>query len=118
MKFSFSWSTLQIETNEAISDDQQAYAAGYLEGYLTKDLISLHILNTLDDFCDDMSSTCQKVLQFLQDNFNWMNSQIEDHPDDPYWHQVIRFKTNVLFFIFFTILSTSRCNFNYHLRSN
>lgn len=80
---------MQIETNGDQPDNEQAYAAGFLEGFLTKDLISLHILNTIDGFCNDTSdSNCKKLFQFLEENFNWMNDQINNHPDDPYWHQV------------------------------
>lgn len=31
-----SWSVLEIESNENVADEQQAFAAGYLEGKLTK----------------------------------------------------------------------------------
>lgn len=32
----FRWSVLEIESNENIADEQQAFAAGYLEGKLTR----------------------------------------------------------------------------------
>ncbi len=33
------WSTLQIKTNEKFDNEQQAFAAGYLEGFATAELI-------------------------------------------------------------------------------
>ena len=84
--------------------------AGFLEGNLTKgylhlsilnlnfhlikfsikfkDLISLHLLNTVGDFCQDESPECSKLISFLTHNFKWIHEKIEKHPDDPYWHQV------------------------------
>lgn len=37
------WSTLEIESNERMDDHQQAYAAGFLEGKLTKGLIIIDV---------------------------------------------------------------------------
>ncbi|CAF0754477.1 unnamed protein product [Brachionus calyciflorus] len=83
------WSTLEIETNEQASDYDQAYAAGFLEGTLTKDFITLHLMNTVGDFCSDTTtSVCSRLIEFLTNNFEWLNEQILKSPDDPYWHQV------------------------------
>jgi hypothetical protein len=41
----FRWSTLEIETNEFEKDSHQAYAAGFLEGQLTKSAILLFDLD-------------------------------------------------------------------------
>lgn len=82
------WSTLEIETNVEDDNDHQAYAAGYLEGKLTKDLISLHLLNTVGDFCKDSSKSCEKLIAFLKANFKWLMKQIKENEQDPYWHQV------------------------------
>ncbi len=41
----FRWSTLEIETNEFEKDSHQAYAAGFLEGQLTKSAILLFALD-------------------------------------------------------------------------
>ena len=79
---------LEIETNEQMNDFDQAYAAGYLEGATTRDLISLHLQNTIGNFCDDSSTTCSKLIDFLQTNFKWLYKQINQHTDDPYWHHV------------------------------
>ena len=45
-------------------------------------------MNTVGDFCSDSSSVCEKMLNFLNENMNWMFDQIERYSDDPYWHHV------------------------------
>lgn len=83
------WSFLEIETNEKMKDHDQAFAAGLLEGTATRELISLHLINTVGDFCaDDESAQCKKLTRFLTSNFRWMKSMIDQHPEDPYWHHV------------------------------
>ena len=67
---------------------KQAYGAGLLEGYLTKDLINLHLVNTVGDFCETDSPTCSELIQFLTTNWKWIKSQITSNKADPYWHQV------------------------------
>jgi len=52
------------------------------------DLISLHIINNVGDFCNQPSELCTKLIDFLQKNFLWLKNQIESNPDDPYWQQV------------------------------
>lgn len=97
-----SWSLLEIETNEQASDKDQAFGAGLLEGYLSKDLINLHLINTVGDFCEETSETCSDLSNFLIANYRWIQSQIAANKDDPYWHQVnntsrhiINFQLNV-----------------------
>lgn len=80
---------LEIETNEQASDFEQAFSAGLLEGKLTQNLISLHLINTVGDFCsEDDHQSCSKLIDFLTKNFEWINEQIEQNPNDPYWHHV------------------------------
>ena len=40
--FVFSWDFLEVETNGDFTDNEQAYAAGLVEAYLTKDLVIMH----------------------------------------------------------------------------
>lgn len=82
------WSILEIESNVNSKDGHQAYAAGFLEGKLTRDLISLHLLNTVGDFCKDSSESCIKLIEFLKSNFKWLKKKIKENKKDPYWHQV------------------------------
>lgn len=50
------WAFLELHTSAYCDDEKQAYAAGYLEGYLTRDLIWMHWQNMLKGlvayFCD------------------------------------------------------------------
>ncbi len=58
---------------------------------LIKDLIDLHLINTVGDFCSnetDDKDICGKLKAFLVANFNWMLQEIKANKDDPYWQQV------------------------------
>ena len=72
------------------SDSDQAYAAGLVEGYLTKELINYHWINTVQgQFCSEpMPPKCVKMKGFLEKNLEWMRRQIELWKNDPYWHMV------------------------------
>lgn len=85
------WSILEVETNEKADDLVQAYSAGLVEGYSTRALIDLHLLNNVGDFCDKPSAVCDKLINFLEQNFEWISSQIKAHSEDPYWHHVSYF---------------------------
>lgn len=46
-------------------------------------------MNTVGDFCSDTTTlACSKLIDFLTKNFEWINDQIEQNPNDPYWHHV------------------------------
>jgi hypothetical protein len=54
-------------------------------------LISLHLLNTIGNFCKDTVgsvSKCNKVINYLTANFYWIKTQIAANKADPYWYQV------------------------------
>ena len=44
----FRWATFEVTTNGNYPDSVQVRAAGFLEGYLSHELIYLNYLNTLD----------------------------------------------------------------------
>lgn len=49
----------------------------------------MHLINTVGDFCEDPTvAPCNKLIDFLTENFKWIRQEITEHPDDPYWHQV------------------------------
>lgn len=80
---------LEISTNEKFPDEYQAYAAGFLEGYLTKDLIRMHFDNQWANYCDNETAYCKKLDKFFNDNVRHMNEQAAQYRSaDPYWHQV------------------------------
>ncbi|XP_019646656.1 PREDICTED: putative phospholipase B-like 2 [Branchiostoma belcheri] len=84
------WSFLTVTTNEKYNDSVQAYAAGLVEGYLTRDHMYNHWLNTVGAaFCSSKSTFCKNLESFLKTNLAWMKEQIEASGEtDDYWHQV------------------------------
>merc|ERR1712226_263403 len=46
------WSFIEIQTDPKFPDKIQAFAAGYLEGYLSADLIYLFWRNTVENTCN------------------------------------------------------------------
>ncbi|PVD31543.1 hypothetical protein C0Q70_06956 [Pomacea canaliculata] len=72
-----------------LNSSVQAYAAGLAEGFLTRELISLHFLNTIGSFCQNRTtSSCQKLETFLKQNLDWITDNVNANPDDSYWYQV------------------------------
>ncbi|KAL1485769.1 hypothetical protein MTO96_031758 [Rhipicephalus appendiculatus] len=80
---------LEIYTNEKLPDEYQAYGAGFLEGYLTRDLIRMHFDNQWADYCVNETAYCKKLYNFFDENVRHMNEQAEQYRStSPYWHQV------------------------------
>ena len=78
---------MEVYTSDYYNDSMQAYAAGLAEGYITRDLISMHWMNTYEGYCKTpLTSYCQKLQQFLQDNLSWMTEQLAKN--EAYWHHV------------------------------
>jgi len=75
---------LYINTGSQFSDNQQAFAAGYLEGYLTHVRIVQHYNNLLQVFFKN-GSFPQNVNTWLTEQREWFHSQIEANKDDGYW---------------------------------
>lgn len=77
------WAQLQLETNEKMEDDVQAYYAGYLEGFLTSDLIDQQMTNIFhdSDFCEKFSNFTDKLLSSAIE-------RVKKNKDDPFWHEV------------------------------
>ncbi|XP_037286138.2 putative phospholipase B-like 2 [Rhipicephalus microplus] len=83
------FSFLDLYTNEELPDDHQAYAAGFLEGYLTQDLIRMHYNNMWANYCKDEEAYCERLSSFLQQNMRFMVKNVNmHHLRVPYWHQV------------------------------
>ena len=116
------WSFLEISTKESFPDKMQvgrnsqessndlvlkgayfqAFAAGYLEGTLTAELIYMHWFNTMRGHCEgDKQKVCDKINDYLKTNNEWIQSRINDEcPEEgdetknctsPYWHHVSLF---------------------------
>jgi hypothetical protein len=75
---------LAVRTNPALSDDDQMFAAGYIEGLLTADRIYAASLNTRCQLeCD--GSIPENLRAFVASNEAWVLQQVRDHPLDPTW---------------------------------
>ncbi|XP_021942311.1 putative phospholipase B-like 2 isoform X2 [Zootermopsis nevadensis] len=67
----------------------QAFGAGYVESFLTYDVMYKHWYNTLHDFCGVRRELCRKVQDHLDRNLIWVNDMITNQSNtEPYWHQV------------------------------
>eukprot|EP00743_Colponemidia_sp_Colp-15_P001105 GILK01001216.1.p1 GENE.GILK01001216.1~~GILK01001216.1.p1 ORF type:complete len:615 (-),score=92.05 GILK01001216.1:69-1868(-) len=83
------WSELTIITSVAISDEDQAYAGGFLEGCLTTDRTYEMAMNVLCDQLDCRIPDEDSPLHgYLMKQHQWMTEQIKQNPDDPYWFNV------------------------------
>eukprot|EP00026_Physarum_polycephalum_P001877 Phypoly_transcript_01880.p1 GENE.Phypoly_transcript_01880~~Phypoly_transcript_01880.p1 ORF type:complete len:531 (+),score=96.77 Phypoly_transcript_01880:1380-2972(+) len=78
------WAFLNLKSNVEFSDYDQMYAAGYLEGSLTTDLIYNYYQNI---FAGEYNNTDlpEPVLNWLSQNNAYMLQQIKENPSDPYW---------------------------------
>ena len=79
-------------TESHYDDVLQAYAAGLVEGHLTKEMIQLSLLNQGDGLCKEpVTGFCKKLKDYMNVNLQWMYSEIaKGAGKDPYWHQVYR----------------------------
>jgi len=86
----FRWAYLDVSTNAAHNDNDQAYTAGLAEALLTSDLMKFHWHNTLEGYCTlPLSPYCQRLKKFVDTNAAWIQQQLDSKADvDPYWHQV------------------------------
>ncbi|XP_054925794.1 putative phospholipase B-like 2 isoform X2 [Dermacentor andersoni] len=84
------FSFLEIYTNAELADEHQAYAAGFLEGYVTRDLIRMHFNNMWASYCDDEQAYCKRLYTFLRENFVFMHKNIAEYrkKKSAYWYQV------------------------------
>lgn len=83
------WSSIVVHTNEFYLDDQQAFAAGLVEGRLTRNLIQEQFTNEFNKYCEKDPQFCAKLFNYLHENIESMVANVaEFSTSDPYWHQV------------------------------
>lgn len=82
------WAFLELHTSADSSDEKQAYAAGYLEGFLTRDLIWMHWQNMLKGYCYNKTDVCGLIEQYIDTNEEYIADMIHKNADDPYWYQM------------------------------
>jgi hypothetical protein len=80
---------LSIIVFDVSSDEDQAYYAGLLEGYVTGDLISMTYYNWMHDLCTNKTQFCDVLKAFLKKNRIFIKSQIRKYgTTGDYWHQL------------------------------
>lgn len=82
------WSFLTVKTNSSFTDVEQADAAGIAEGFSTALRIKQSWTNTMAGYCKTPSTFCINLKDYIKTNMEWMQSMIETHQLDPYWHHV------------------------------
>ncbi|KAM8817028.1 putative phospholipase B-like 2 [Rhynchonycteris naso] len=85
------WAFLELHTNSHYNDSLQAYAAGVVEAAVTEELIYMHWMNTVVNYCGPFEyevGYCEKLKRFLEANLEWMQEEMELNQDSAYWHQV------------------------------
>lgn len=85
------WSYLEIKTDPKFPDKIQAYAAGFIEGHVTSELLYLYWKNTVDGYCDGKEELCKKIAKFVNQNTAWIHKKISQQRKvgtNPYWHHV------------------------------
>ena len=79
------WSFLSITTNISATDEEQAYAAGYLEGKLTVQRIWQYIANVLNS----ETGYSHALAKYVDENNAWVSEQGAQHfSSDSYWRHV------------------------------
>ncbi|XP_063502823.1 putative phospholipase B-like 2 isoform X2 [Pongo pygmaeus] len=85
------WAFLELGTSDQYNDSLQAYAAGVVEAAVSEELIYMHWMNTVVNYCGPFEyevGYCERLKSFLEANLEWMQEEMESNPDSAYWHQV------------------------------
>lgn len=85
------WAFLEVRTTDRCNDSLQAYAAGVAEAAVSQELIYMHWMNTVVNYCGPFEyevGYCERLKSFLETNLNWMQRMMESGEDTNYWHQV------------------------------
>ena len=89
----YRWGIFEVETfsqKGTIPEEIQAYAAGVLEGSLSKLQIYYHFRNTVEGMCNPDPGTkayCKRLYKYLKTNMDWIRSQVLTQKDN-YWKMV------------------------------
>ena len=62
-----------------MTNDQQATGAGYLEGWMTRDLLYMQYLNTIVGRCDGKEELCKQIDEWVVQNGKWVKSQLDQN---------------------------------------
>uniref|UniRef100_A0A0N4W2Y6 Phospholipase B-like n=1 Tax=Haemonchus placei TaxID=6290 RepID=A0A0N4W2Y6_HAEPC len=85
------WTFLEVETQPNFDPQLQAYAAGYLEGVLSREVLHYHIQNTAEDYCTNFTQYCKRMNEFVGQNQDYIKQKLASTSrDDMYWSAVNR----------------------------
>ncbi|VDM16113.1 unnamed protein product [Hydatigera taeniaeformis] len=77
-----------VKTSGDFEDKIQAYWAGFLELYISRDMTYAQLENTFGGFCKETSSACQELEGHLRFNLEMtIQRSLQSGDIDPYWHQ-------------------------------
>jgi hypothetical protein len=85
------WSHLDVVSFSQCSDDMQAFAAGFAEGFVTAALTAAHARNIVAEWRsaeDDRSFPTASVTQWLMHNVDYMALRSQMRVYDAFWRQV------------------------------
>ncbi|EGG23772.1 phospholipase B [Cavenderia fasciculata] len=88
------WGYLSVETSSNFPDLVQASAAGYLEGYITSDMIYQNWYNMYVN--EYKSFISDAVVNWVSSNIKYMVQEIQNNPNDPFWVNVNLIYTQTL----------------------
>ncbi|VDK20189.1 unnamed protein product [Taenia asiatica] len=79
-----------VKTSGEFEDTIQAYWAGFVELYISRDMTYAQLENTFGGFCKDNSSACQELEVHLRRNLEMtVKRSLQSGDIDPYWHQAV-----------------------------
>ncbi|EGC40035.1 hypothetical protein DICPUDRAFT_96364 [Dictyostelium purpureum] len=78
------WAYLSITTNSQFEDSIQAEAAGYIEGYLSYEMIWQTWYNIMVNEYNNKTIPSE-IINFQSENFLYMKDNIYANANDPYW---------------------------------
>jgi hypothetical protein len=80
------WGHFTVRTYNPFNPNDQAYAAGLLEGFMTSERISQMYLNFYG--LNFPNGTSNELLTYYTEQINWIKASIEANSDDQYWNKV------------------------------
>ncbi|VDO19868.1 unnamed protein product [Heligmosomoides polygyrus] len=90
------WTFLEVETQAKFDPVLQAYAAGYLEGVLSRQVLHYHIQNTAEDYCKNFTQYCKRMTEFVGQNQDYIKKKLQTTSrDDMYWLMNVRHSGSV-----------------------
>jgi hypothetical protein len=82
------WMHLEISTHTSFPDHVQAEAAGFAEGYLTRNIVYEYYKEFFStELCKDIQGFCDWLRIKVKENNQFISSMVERaDPSDEYWH--------------------------------